>query len=87
MYVAGGRPHVLRLVDRPLTNVEATGITTDVVEAMEMNLKKDVEREMIRYEGRVLLHDEVETQPGSFDITAQSVPASLPVFNVAQTFV
>ena len=83
MYVAGGRPHVLRLVDRPLTNVEATGITTDVVEAMEVNLKKDVEREMIRYEGRVLLHDEVETQPGSFDITAQSVTVCLPAFTTA----
>ncbi|KAG9104343.1 hypothetical protein FRC06_003389 [Ceratobasidium sp. 370] len=71
LYVAGGRPHVLRLVDRPLTNVEATGITTDVVEAMEVNLKKDVEREVIEFEGQVLLHDEVETQPGSFDITAQ----------------
>lgn len=64
---------MLRLVDRPLTNVEATGITTDVVEAMEVNLKKDIERETIQFEGRVLLHDEVETQPGSFDITAQSV--------------
>jgi hypothetical protein len=71
LYVADGRPHVLRLVDRPLTNVEATGITTDVVEAMEANLKKDIEREMIQFDGRVLLHDEVETQPGSFTITAQ----------------
>ncbi|KAJ1307486.1 hypothetical protein OPQ81_001585 [Rhizoctonia solani] len=76
LYVADGRPHVLRLVDKPLTNVEATGITTDVVEAMEMNLKKDVEREMIQFEGRVLLHDEVETQPGSFDITAQWEPVT-----------
>ncbi|KAG9102429.1 hypothetical protein FS749_000019 [Ceratobasidium sp. UAMH 11750] len=77
LYVAGGRPHVLRLVDRPLTNVEATGITTDVVEAMEANLKKDVEREVIGFEGQVLLHDEVETQPGSFDITAQWEPLAI----------
>ncbi|QRV75009.1 paladin [Ceratobasidium sp. AG-Ba] len=77
LYVAGGRPHVLRLVDRPLTNVEATGITTDVVEAMEVNLKKDVEREIIQFEGQVLLHDEVETQPGKFDITAQWEPLSI----------
>lgn len=77
LYVAGGRPHVLRLVDRPLTNVEATGITTDVVEAMEVNLKKDVEREAIEFEGQVLLHDEVETEPGSFDITAQWEPLSI----------
>ncbi|CAE6436067.1 unnamed protein product [Rhizoctonia solani] len=77
LYVAGGRPHVLRLVDKPLTNVEATGITTDVVEAMEVNLKKDIEREMIHFDGRVLLHDEVETQPGSFDITAQWEPVTI----------
>ncbi|CUA76059.1 Paladin [Danio rerio] [Rhizoctonia solani] len=77
LYVAGGRPHVLRLVDKPLTNVEATGITTDVVEAMEVNLKKDIEREMIQFDGRVLLHDEVETQPGSFDITAQWEPVTI----------
>ncbi|CAE7136772.1 unnamed protein product [Rhizoctonia solani] len=77
LYVADGRPHVLRLVDKPLTNVEATGITTDVVEAMEVNLKKDIEREMIQFEGRVLLHDEVETQPGSFDITAQWEPVAI----------
>ncbi|CCO28893.1 Paladin [Rhizoctonia solani AG-1 IB] len=61
----------------PLTNVEATGITTDVVEAMEANLKKDIEREMIQFDGRVLLHDEVETQPGSFTITAQWEPVTL----------
>ncbi|KAF8688978.1 Inositol hexakisphosphate, partial [Rhizoctonia solani] len=77
LYVADGRPHVLRLVDRPLTNVEATGITTDVVESMEVNLKKDIEREMIQFDGRVLLHDEVETQPGSFDITAQWEPVTM----------
>ncbi|KAH9998939.1 inositol hexakisphosphate-domain-containing protein [Russula vinacea] len=40
IYVAG-RPHVLRLVDRPLENVEATGITTSDVEAMEDNFKRD----------------------------------------------
>ncbi|CAE6515835.1 unnamed protein product [Rhizoctonia solani] len=77
LYVAGGRPHVLRLVDKPLTNVEATGITTDVVEAMEGNLKKDIQREMIQFDGRLLLHDEVETQPGSFDITAQWEPVMI----------
>ncbi|KAG8764126.1 hypothetical protein FRC11_004614 [Ceratobasidium sp. 423] len=77
LYVAGGRPHVLRLVDKPLTNVEATGITTDVVEAMEGNLKKDIQREMIQFDGRLLLHDEVETQPGSFDITAQWEPVTI----------
>ncbi|KAG8942418.1 hypothetical protein FRC03_003227 [Tulasnella sp. 419] len=70
VYVAG-RPHVLRLVDRPLQNVEATGITTDVVEAMEKALRKDVQREIIANNGRILLHDEVEDAPGRFTITAQ----------------
>ncbi|RPD74988.1 hypothetical protein L226DRAFT_508637 [Lentinus tigrinus ALCF2SS1-7] len=63
-----GRPHVLRLVDKPLENVEATGVTTAVVEAMEDNLKRDVIREVRAGEGRILLHDEVEERPGVFKI-------------------
>lgn len=70
LYV-NGRPHVLRQVDRPLQNMEATGITTDVVEQMEKNLKRDVQREAIAGEGRILLHDEVEDAPGQFTITPQ----------------
>ncbi|KAH8117959.1 inositol hexakisphosphate-domain-containing protein [Phellopilus nigrolimitatus] len=70
LYVAG-RPHVLRLVDRPLENVEATGVTTQTVEAMEINLKRDVVREVIANEGRILLHDEVEERPGVFSIIPQ----------------
>ncbi|KAI0707157.1 inositol hexakisphosphate-domain-containing protein [Earliella scabrosa] len=67
IYVCG-RPHVLRLVDKPLENVEATGVTTAVVEAMEDNLKRDVIREVRAGEGRILLHDEVEERPGVFKI-------------------
>ncbi|KAI0072968.1 hypothetical protein K474DRAFT_1723915 [Panus rudis PR-1116 ss-1] len=67
IYVAG-RPHVLRLVDKPLENVEATGVTTAVVEAMEENFKKDVLREVRAGNGRILLHDEVEERPGVFTI-------------------
>ncbi|KAF8223849.1 hypothetical protein L208DRAFT_1314989 [Tricholoma matsutake] len=67
IYVAG-RPHVLRLVDRPLENVEATGITTAVVESMEQNFKKDVLCELIVGGGRILLHDEIEERPGVFSI-------------------
>lgn len=33
---------MLRLVDKPLENVEATGVDTAVVERMEESLKKDV---------------------------------------------
>lgn len=67
LYV-NGRPHVLRLADQPLTNVEATGVTTDVVERMEVALKADVLAEAKSRQGRVLLHDEVEVKPGNFDI-------------------
>ncbi|KAI0749707.1 inositol hexakisphosphate-domain-containing protein [Daedaleopsis nitida] len=67
IYVAG-RPHVLRLIDKPLENVEATGVTTAVVEAMENNFKRDVIREVRAGEGRILLHDEVEERPGVFKI-------------------
>ncbi|KAI0052293.1 hypothetical protein FA95DRAFT_1553613 [Auriscalpium vulgare] len=67
IYIAG-RPHVLRLVDRPLENVEATGITTNAVEAMEENFKRDVLREVRAGDGRILLHDEVEERPNVFTI-------------------
>ncbi|KAI0027879.1 inositol hexakisphosphate-domain-containing protein [Vararia minispora EC-137] len=67
LYVAG-RPHVLRLVDKPLENVEATGVTTELVERMEVNLKRDVLREVRSGNGRILLHDEVEERPGVFSI-------------------
>ncbi len=65
-----GRPHVLRTVDRPLQNMEATGITTDVVERMEQALKKDVQEELRRNHGKILLHDELEENPGKYKITA-----------------
>ncbi|KJA26349.1 hypothetical protein HYPSUDRAFT_36651 [Hypholoma sublateritium FD-334 SS-4] len=67
VYVAG-RPHVLRLVNRPLENVEATGVNTSTVEAMEKNFKKDILRELAKGKGRILLHDEVEERPGVFSI-------------------
>ncbi|KAJ2917433.1 hypothetical protein MD484_g2993, partial [Candolleomyces efflorescens] len=67
IYVAG-RPHVLRQVTKPLENLEATGVTTAVVEAMEENFKKDVLRELRKGNGRILLHDEVEERPGVFSI-------------------
>ncbi|RXK36343.1 hypothetical protein M231_06380 [Tremella mesenterica] len=62
------RPHVLRIIDKPLTNVETTGVTASVVERMETTLKDDVLREIRRNEGRLLLHDEIETKPGTYEI-------------------
>ncbi|KAJ6545040.1 inositol hexakisphosphate-domain-containing protein [Mycena vulgaris] len=67
IYISGS-PHVLRLAANPLENVEATGVTTTMVERMEESFKKDVLREVRANEGRVLLHDEVEERPGSFAI-------------------
>lgn len=67
LYIAG-RPRVLRIVDKPLENVEATGVTTAMVEAMEERLKKDVIREVRMGDGRILLHDELEERPGVFSI-------------------
>ncbi|KAJ7168617.1 inositol hexakisphosphate-domain-containing protein [Mycena filopes] len=67
IYISGS-PHVLRLAANPLENVEATGVTTVMVERMEDSFKKDVLRELRANEGRVLLHDEVEERPGSFAI-------------------
>ncbi|KZT41862.1 hypothetical protein SISSUDRAFT_1069720 [Sistotremastrum suecicum HHB10207 ss-3] len=69
LYVAG-RPHVLRLVDEPLENVRATGITTQIVEGMENSLKADVIREVRAGKGTLLLHDE-EAKGGRFTITPQ----------------
>jgi hypothetical protein len=45
-----------------------TGITASVVERMEQTLKQDVLREIRAGEGRLLLHDEVETKPGAYEI-------------------
>ncbi|TFY62986.1 hypothetical protein EVJ58_g3511 [Rhodofomes roseus] len=88
IYVAG-RPHVLRLVDKPLENVEATGVTTVMVEAMEENLKRDVIREVRAGCGRILLHDEVEERPGVFsiipiweDVTEEDIMTPRDVYNM-----
>ncbi|GAA6022381.1 hypothetical protein JCM10207_004746 [Rhodosporidiobolus poonsookiae] len=69
LYV-GGRPHVLRLFDRPLENVVTTGVTTATVEAMEISLKEDLRRERQKTGGKVLLHDEIEHEEGRFEVTA-----------------
>lgn len=49
----------------------ATGVTTQAVEAMEINLKRDVLSEVSAHGGRILLHDEVEERPGVFSIIPQ----------------
>lgn len=42
-----------------------------MVEQMEKNLKRDVQREVYSGGGRILLHDEVEDPPNQFTITPQ----------------
>lgn len=61
---------VLRLFEAPLENVVTTGVTADIVEEMEMALKRDLQLEAAENGGKVLLHDEIEEADGSFTITA-----------------
>ncbi|KAI8918923.1 inositol hexakisphosphate-domain-containing protein [Entophlyctis helioformis] len=53
-----GKPYVLRLLQDPLKNLEATGITRERVELMENQMKKEILEDMGRYGGRLLLHEE-----------------------------
>lgn len=59
-----------------LSVFRATGVTTQTVEAMELNLKRDVLKEVKTYGGRILLHDEIEEQPGVFSIIPQWEPVN-----------
>ena len=45
-----------------------TGVTASVVERMENTLKDDVLRELKRSDGRMLLHDEREIKPGTYEV-------------------
>lgn len=54
------RPFCLRDVDNPYRNLEYTGISTERVEAMEKQLKRDVLEEAVKYNGQFLLHDETD---------------------------
>jgi hypothetical protein len=51
-----------------LTMSRTTGVTAAVVERMETALKQDVLQEIQRGDGRLLLHDEVQTKPGVFEV-------------------
>jgi hypothetical protein len=64
-----GRPYVLRLFPDPLRNLEATGIARERVEAMELQMKKDLIAEIKDFGGRVLLHEE-QAQGNTFSIIA-----------------
>lgn len=56
------------MIDKPVTNIETTGVTASVVERMEMQLKEDVLKEIRNGNGKLLLHDEVEIKPGVYEV-------------------
>ena len=53
-----GNPYVLRSEQDPFRNLETTGIDSSRVERMEIQMKKDVMDELVRYNGKLLLHEE-----------------------------
>ncbi|KAH6592131.1 hypothetical protein BASA50_008276 [Batrachochytrium salamandrivorans] len=63
-----GRPYVLRLFHDPLKNLEATGITRERVELMENQMKGEIIRDVRRYNGKLLLHDERVEGNGQFTV-------------------
>ncbi|KAF8008217.1 hypothetical protein BT93_K2020 [Corymbia citriodora subsp. variegata] len=54
-----GRPFVLRDEEKPLSNLELTGINRDRVEQMEERLKEDILMEAERYGNKILVTDEL----------------------------
>ncbi|KAI6672581.1 hypothetical protein NL676_000487 [Syzygium grande] len=54
-----GRPFVLRDEEKPLSNLELTGINRDRVEQMEERLKEDIMMEAARYGNKILVTDEL----------------------------
>jgi hypothetical protein len=56
-----------------MTFTRSTGISSAAVERIEISLKRDVIRELYDNDGKLLLHDEMETEPGTFEIVPQWV--------------
>ena len=69
-----GHPYVLRTVQDPLRNLEATGIERERVEQMEFVMKRDVLEELKRYGGRCLLHGEQPSPAGGFVVVVSHSP-------------
>ena len=53
------RPYVLRSIDSPYSNFEATGISRERVEDVEIRMKSDILAQAQKYNGRILLHGEM----------------------------
>ncbi|CAO3608947.1 unnamed protein product [Cunninghamella echinulata] len=64
------KPYVLRLYADPLKNLETTGIAKNRVESMEHRMKLDAIEEQKKYNGRLLLHDEIAKDDGGFELKA-----------------
>jgi hypothetical protein len=62
-----GRPHVLRLYQDPLKNVETTGIARERVEAMEVQMKIEIIYDLNVHQNKLLLHEE-KVEDGKFVI-------------------
>ena len=81
------KPYVLREFQEPLKNLEMTGIAKSRVELMEYNMKIDLQHELVKYGGRVLLHEEILTDTGFTinavwqSITKEDVLTPIDMFN------
>lgn len=54
----GAKPYTVRDVATPFENVTFTGISSERVEAMEEQFKRDIEEESRRFGGKILVHEE-----------------------------
>lgn len=61
VYVSG-RPYLRRDLERPVTSLHHADVISSYLEQMEVALKEDVCSEAARWNGRVLLHREVQRQ-------------------------
>lgn len=70
-------PFVLRDSDSPLTNIKRyQGISASRLEQMEARLKEDVIREATKYNGLLLVHDELHNSPMPMPFTFQSASSA-----------
>ena len=69
-----GQPFVLRIVKDPIANLEMTGIVSERVELMESRLKSEAEAEALRYDNRLLLHEEEQVQQLDQPMKLEIVP-------------
>jgi protein-tyrosine phosphatase len=75
------RPFVLRDGDNPLKNIRRyQGINSARLEQMETRLKEDILKEVIKCNGLLLVHDEIDNNVVPFWTAVDSVMTTLEVF-------